>query len=351
MSEYQYRTTVMREPRERKVVATARSSIWKGFLLTSCITLLLSPSFAFAWNCGSGQILSWRKISSPHILLAASPRSYADADSSSSKSRSDDSSAVKGVTLKIALDANGGAADLGDIKLGRFTSPESLDMVHRLRCVSDAVLVGRGTVQEDDCTLTVRRVPLGDRPQPIRVVLDPRLFLLLDAGDVEVAKAKSYKMFEDGLPTVVYHSVRDVDYNSLNLKESVTCVYLPSSAPSDTTTANTITSEDSLRQGGHMSAKEIVQDLAERFNVHHLMVEGGPATAKLFLQEHVVDRVILVRAPLCFHQPLDAGITSTVLKTAGLQLLGLVTSENVDQIECWSRPGNPWPAEELDDWP
>jgi riboflavin biosynthesis pyrimidine reductase len=37
------------------------------------------------------------------------------------------------VTLKIALDANGGAADLADIKLGRFTSPESLDMVHRLR--------------------------------------------------------------------------------------------------------------------------------------------------------------------------------------------------------------------------
>jgi riboflavin biosynthesis pyrimidine reductase len=337
----------MREPRERKVVATARSSIWKGLLLTSCITLLLSHSFAYAWNSNGGQLLSWRKKSSSRTLLSASPRSDADArSSSSSTSRSADSAAIKGVTLKIALDANGGAADLADIKLGRFTSPESLDMVHRLRCVSDAVLVGRGTVQEDDCTLTVRRVPLGDRPQPIRVVLDPRLSLLLNAADFE-GKSQSYKMFEDGLPTVVYHSVRDVDYNSLNLLESVTCVYLPSSATSETTTMN----EDTSRQEGHMSAKEIVQDLAERFNVHRVMVEGGPATAKLFLQEEVVDRVILVRAPLCFRQPLDAGITSVVLESAGLQFLGLVTSENVDEIECWSRPDNPWPAEALGDWP
>ena len=351
MNGYQYRTTEMREQRERKIVATARSSIWKRLLSTACITLLFSPSFA--WNSNGGQLRPWRKTSSPYTLLAASPRNDASSSSSSSTSRSDDSSAaIKGVTLKIALDANGGAADLADTKLGRFTSPESLDMVHRLRVVSDAVLVGRGTVQEDDCTLTVRRVPLVDgRPQPIRVVLDPRLSLLMleSNTDAETGAAKSYKMFEDGLRTVVYHSVRDVDYSSLNLLDSVTCVYLPSSAATETPTITT--NEDIPRQGGNMSAKDIVQDLAERFNVHHLMVEGGPATAKLFLREEVVDRVILVRAPLSFRQPLDAGITSTVLETAGLQFLGLVTSENVDQIECWSRPGSPWPTEELGDWP
>jgi hypothetical protein len=103
-----------------------------------------------------------------------------------------------------------------------------------------------------------------------------------------------------------------------------------------------------------MSANDVVQDLSERFNVRHLMVEGGPATAKLFLQdEHeLVDRVILVRAPLCFRQPLDAGISGMVLEKAGLQLLGLVVADdNVDQIECWSRLGAPWPTEELGDWP
>lgn len=335
----------MRELRERKVVASARSSVWNGLLLTASIILLFSPSFVIAWNSNAGQIFPLRRMSSPHTFLPASPRNDADARRSSSKSRSDVSSAIKGVTLKIALDANGGAADLAEIKSERFTSPESLDMVHRLRVVSDAVLVGRGTVQEDDCTLTVRRVPLGVRSQPIRVVLDPRLSFLLES----TKEGKSYKIFEDGLPTVVYHSVRDVDYDSLNLLESVTCVYLPASVATETETSTA--NKDSPRQGGHMSAKAIVQNLAERFNVHHLMVEGGPATAKLFLQEQEVDRVILVRAPLCFREPLDAGISSTVLEKAGLQFLGLVISENVDEIECWTRPGSPWPAEELGDWP
>jgi riboflavin biosynthesis pyrimidine reductase len=327
----EYRATQRRNPRARKVLA--RSGIWKGLLLTvtTCITLFSSPSFA--WH--GGQTLPSRKHAPPKTLLSVLPRD----DSSIS------TDTVTGVTLKIALDANGGAADLAESKSERFTSPESLDMVHRLRCASDAVLVGRGTVFVDDCSLTVRRVPC-DRPQPIRVVLDPRLSLLLDEAR-ECKVEKSYTIFQDGLRTVVYHSVPEVDHSSLNLLKSVTCVYLPSSATSTK-------EEDSLREGGYMSANDVVQDLSERFNVRHLMVEGGPATAKLFLQdEHeLVDRVILVRAPLCFRQPLDAGISGMVLEKAGLQLLGLVVADdNVDQIECWSRLGAPWPTEELGDWP
>merc|ERR1712161_19398 len=95
----------------------------------------------------------------------------------------------------------------------RFTSSESLTMVHRLRRDSDAVLVGRGTVQVDDPSLTVRRVPpliqrrrrrriLKGEPkqrnekeekveyeyqsniiQPLRVVLDPSLSILRDEMD------------------------------------------------------------------------------------------------------------------------------------------------------------------------
>ena len=75
------------------------------------------------------------------------------------------------VTLKIALDRNGAVDDLGD-KAERFTSPASLDAVHRLRRHCDAVLVGASTVARDDPSLTVRRVPLAPRTaQPLRVVL------------------------------------------------------------------------------------------------------------------------------------------------------------------------------------
>ena len=78
------------------------------------------------------------------------------------------------VTLKLAMDRQGAVDDLSNSSY-RFTSPESLDAVHRLRRASDAVLVGVNTVIRDDPSLTVRRVPLMPGcAQPLRVVLDRR---------------------------------------------------------------------------------------------------------------------------------------------------------------------------------
>ena len=68
-------------------------------------------------------------------------------------------SLITGVTLKMAIDFRGNIASLapGGRNIGRFTSPESLDMVHRMRAESDCVVVGCGTVLADDPGLTVRR--------------------------------------------------------------------------------------------------------------------------------------------------------------------------------------------------
>ena len=46
------------------------------------------------------------------------------------------------VTLKLATDQQGAADDNLSNMSYRFSSPESLDAIHRLRCASDAVLVG-----------------------------------------------------------------------------------------------------------------------------------------------------------------------------------------------------------------
>lgn len=246
---------------------------------------------------------------------------------------------VTGVTLKIALDANGAAADLAEIKSERFTCPESLDMVHRLRRVSDAVLVGRGTVKQDNPSLTVRRVPC-DGPQPVRVIIDPKLSLVLEESN----ESNPFQVFDDGLPTVVYHCVNDLDRSSLNLSENTTCVFLPPPASH----VNTI---EFLRSGEYISAVDIVDNLSRRFEIKHLMVEGGPVTARLFLQSKLVDRVILVKAPMCFRKPLDAKLSDELFQQAGLQKLGPILSCGVDTIECWAKQDVGWPTEEVRNWP
>lgn len=224
---------------------------------------------------------------------------------------------VKGITLKIALDITGAAADLAADKSERFTCAESLDMVHRLRRDSDAVLVGRKTIEVDNPSLTVRRDLSVDR-QPLRVILDPLLKLVSTQAD-------RFTVFTDGLPTVVYHSVPDVDESLLDLQESVTCVFMPD-----------------------FDLNQIVQHLRSEFGVEHLMVEGGPFTARLFLP--LLDRVLIVKAPLCFRDPLSSGLTPDALRETGLELLG--TSEcGVDTIEYWSKSSVPWPTEVLSDWP
>ena len=310
-----------------------------------------------------------------------------------------------GVTLKIAVDLNGGVAELDTEASERFTSPTSLDMVHRLRRDCDAVLVGRGTVQADNPSLTVRRVQprfydeeegtaqetieetvgstevgvchesnqkgmFEQRPiQPLRVVLDPTFSLALE----QFANEKRYRIFDDGYPTVVYHTMGNVDDETLAFLESVEFVQLPSISSSSnasatvtpTTTSTRETDDDEMSQStiseqtvaapeanrrSILSVANIMSDLSHRYHVKHLMVEGGPTTAQSFLKAGLVDRVLLVKAPVRFRQPLASGITPTVLQQAGLQFLGTYESD-ADVIECWSRSNLPWPAEDIQSWP
>ncbi len=80
------------------------------------------------------------------------------------------SSARPHLTLKLAQTVEG-ALSVPDRRW--VTSPVARRAVHRWRAVSDAVLVGSGTVLADDPRLDVRLGPRRARPRP--VVLDSRL--------------------------------------------------------------------------------------------------------------------------------------------------------------------------------
>jgi riboflavin biosynthesis pyrimidine reductase len=260
--------------------------------------------------------------------------------SGSSRSR------VTGVTIKVAFDRNWGVAEMADDAPSvRFTCDKSLDMVHRLRRDSDGVLVGRGTVERDDCSLTVRRGVVADK-QPLRVILDPRLSLLL----AELNEGAKYQVIEDGLPTVIYHMVSDVDVESLNLLPGVTLVCLVS--PSTDGDIEMTHVPEGYRPGQYISPRVVVKHLHENFNVQHIMVEGGPSTVMSFLQQDgLVDRAIIVQAPISFQEPFPSGMSVETLKSAGLELVGTRQS-GVDTIDYWLKPGQSWPTDPAGDyWP
>ena len=261
------------------------------------------------------------------------------------------STPVSGVTLKIAFDQQWAVADLSETKSERFTCDDSLDMVHRLRRVSDCVLVGRRTVERDDCTLTVRRVAvLPDRPQqPVRVVVDPQLSLFrspkLDTDD-DVPRdggASSYRMFCDGLLAIVYHGLDDETVRSFSIpsmSNTVQLVAVPTQKD-----ASTGSSARMLDVGAMMD------DMRTNQGINHIMVEGGPATARAFLSAGLVDRAIIVVAPMTFIEPYHSGISAAVLENAGLSLLGSYQCGD-DEVHCWTKCGTEWPSlDDLAQWP
>lgn len=237
--------------------------------------------------------------------------------------------ALNGVTLKIAVDARGGVADRAAKVSDRFTCSESLDAVHRLRRDSDAILIGRQTVEADNPSLLVRRgIPV--ECQPLRVVLDTSLSLL--SSNKDLSGRRPYQIFTDGHPTLVYHQPNTVTREGASINGK--CV-------------NVVSVETD--ESGRLSVSAICRHLKQEYGIQHLMVEGGPAVAQSFLQNNLVDRCVLVRATsVTFRKPILSGINEHVLMSAGLKLLGTYTS-GVDEVECWSREG--WPTEELSEWP
>lgn len=141
------------------------------------------------------------------------------------------------VTLKMAITLDGKAAHR-DGQSKWITSEEAREEAHRLRALHGAVLVGRGTVQQDDPLLTAR-IPGVTNP-PARVVLDR-------GGKLSGEE----KVFNGDAPTL--HLTDD-----LSLPEA-------------------------LRHVGMA-----------------VLVEGGPTLARQFLLEGLVDELVLFVAPKVF---------------------------------------------------
>jgi diaminohydroxyphosphoribosylaminopyrimidine deaminase/5-amino-6-(5-phosphoribosylamino)uracil reductase len=171
------------------------------------------------------------------------------------------------VTAKFAASLDGKiAARSGDSRW--ITGEAARREAHRLRAISDAVMVGIGTVLADDPQLTARDAH--DQPlprQPLRVVVDsqartpPSVRVLRQPGSVLVACAQA--------PQARIRALRDAGANVV----------------------------EAAAEDGRVDLKELLRLLGQR-QVTSILAEGGSALLGSLFDLGLVDKVAAFIAPV-----------------------------------------------------
>ncbi len=168
------------------------------------------------------------------------------------------------VTLKLATSLDGRiATPAGESKW--ITGEDSRRLVHRMRSQADCVMVGVGTVLEDDPELTVRMVK---GRTPVRAVVDSTLKIPLKA-----------RLFKEGPGPLIFTTRR----SSLSKREKVRekggeVLLVPSS-----------------KDGVDL---ERVMDELYRRGIVWVLMEGGGRLAASALRAGIVDRVFFFVSPI-----------------------------------------------------
>jgi diaminohydroxyphosphoribosylaminopyrimidine deaminase / 5-amino-6-(5-phosphoribosylamino)uracil reductase len=202
------------------------------------------------------------------------------------------------VTLKMASSLDGKAA-AADGSSRWITGPASRSDVQRLRAWADAVVVGAGTALADDPALTVREPPWTQARPPLRVVVDA-------VGRVP----PSGKLFDGHAPTLV--ATTDLAAEQ--------CVRAWTEAGAEVLALD--------RGPGGVSLPALARALGKR-DVQAVLVEGGPTLAWSFVQDGLVDRIVVYLAP-----KLLGGVAAPgVLMGAGFAPIGEALDVDVTSVE------------------
>jgi diaminohydroxyphosphoribosylaminopyrimidine deaminase/5-amino-6-(5-phosphoribosylamino)uracil reductase len=172
------------------------------------------------------------------------------------------------VTLKAAMSLDGKlATSAGEARW--ISSPAAREYVHLVRAENDAVLVGDKTIRADDPSLTVRP-PGGSTKKILRVVLDPELRTPPDAKILMNPARGSLLLYaNEGASSPRKERL---------LRRGAEVVVFPGRGP-------------------ELDLRRVLEDLGRR-EIAGLLVEGGGRIAAGFLDAGLVDKVLLIFAPL-----------------------------------------------------
>lgn len=162
------------------------------------------------------------------------------------------------VVFNLACSVDGRVAGKGGEPV-TLSGPEDLDRVHRLRAASDAIVVGRGTVEADDPRLTARTEPRPPREeQPIRVVVASKGTL-----------PEGARVLDDAAPTLVL-ATREAQLDGAEVV--------------------------AVEGGDRVDLEAGLAALADR-GVGQVLLEGGPTLGASFVAAGLVDRIHVYVAP------------------------------------------------------
>ncbi|MCL5884668.1 MAG: bifunctional diaminohydroxyphosphoribosylaminopyrimidine deaminase/5-amino-6-(5-phosphoribosylamino)uracil reductase RibD [Deltaproteobacteria bacterium] len=177
------------------------------------------------------------------------------------------------VTLKLAISLDGQIA--GASGESRWISGErSRALAHRMRSVSDAVLVGGGTLRRDDPVLSCR---IRGGRDPKRVIVTSRL------GNIG-----RRRLFREGCGEVIIACPSGVPSRDVEGARRLGAKVL--SLPS---------------RGGRIAAKDLMSALGKE-GITSLLVEGGALTAGWLIAENAVDRFVLFLSPVVLGEGIRA---------------------------------------------
>lgn len=162
---------------------------------------------------------------------------------------------------------------------------------HRLRALSDAVVVGAGTVRADDPQLTTREV---EGPSPVRVVVDTNRRL-----------DDRYRVFREPPETLLLCALDAPGPDRLGL---ASVLRVP-------------------RSGEGLDIACLIAALVER-GLRRIFVEGGGITVSRFLAAGALDRLHVTIAPLL----LGSGIPAFTLPPAAAPTDGLRCDWSVHRL-------------------
>ncbi|MEO1793838.1 MAG: bifunctional diaminohydroxyphosphoribosylaminopyrimidine deaminase/5-amino-6-(5-phosphoribosylamino)uracil reductase RibD [Pseudomonadota bacterium] len=204
------------------------------------------------------------------------------------------------IRLKMAVGPEGSIAEGNSGTPTWVTSPAARASGHLLRAMADAILVGAGTLRDDDPDLTCR-LPGLEGQSPIRVVV----------GGASLPFDARLRQALPRVP-VIHYAGRGNDTGSV------------------TDTASRSDGFDRVRilsVEGRIWLPEVITDLVTR-GVTRLLVEGGPRMWQSFADLRMIDEIVLYHAGLghAGARTVDGDIAARAIATAERYCRGLSLS-------------------------